>query len=534
MKYRPAQISLIILLCFAFYKFNLYAEEAYKEVQILGLKAYTEKFLLQNIDLKFNADEKEYFASASKNILSFYQKSGYLLARAYLIKETENSLIIFLDEGALGKIVFKRLSTIDTIKIKYEFTLKSRIFNKHIVENEIVRLKKKYKFKDIRYSLVPATAGDKAYFQLDDKILIPGLGETRIPFFKEYSSRYNLEIEFIPEAKSNQNDLSYGIKLHYTKGLIPSAEYYYPSFLQRKDLLTIGASIGLFYGLDLKFKNPPKWTFMETHSDYHFAPLFEEYFTPMVSASAYYSRASRKDLGLNNYNYLKLKSVLAPGITLLKKLRFYSGIGGERVYIFSPQKDEDADYNADINKDIDNWAVLESRIKIDARPWTLKNTRRQEFETVYNYYKNKKSFHEVKMKWNGDIEFDSLDFFIFTIDYSRIWHRPPFYHEYSVSDANFKGFMGKSYYTRNMIRSANEYKVSVYRDLYHFGFFTDLVHFEGSGYDLFGEQNGLVSGIAGHIIFLDQFEFNIFFGKDYLFSTKESQYNIYMNANKKW
>ena len=68
----------------------------------------------------------------------------------------------------------------------------------------------------------------------------------------------------------------------------------------------------------------------------------------------------------------------------------------------------------------------------------------------------------------------------------------------------------------------------------YLGLFLDLVRFKGSGYDLSGYQHGIAAGIAGHIIFLDQFEFNIFFGKDYLYSTGESQYNIYMNARKKW
>jgi hypothetical protein len=204
------------------------------------------------------------------------------------------------------------------------------------------------------------------------------------------------------------------------------------------------------------------------------------------------------------------------------------------VHIFSPKTESDSPYKSKIKEHDETWAVFESRINIDIRPWTLKKTKKQEFEAVYNYYTNEKSFYEVTMEHNGVIEFTNLDLYIYTLEFKKIWNRPPFYHEYPVADSTFKGFMGKSYHSRNIFKFSNEYKFSIYRDVYHLGLFSDLTRFEGSGYDLTGYQNGIVAGIAGHIIFLDQFEFNIFFGKDYLFSQGESQYNIYMNLRKKW
>ncbi|MFH0974307.1 MAG: hypothetical protein V1874_00820 [Spirochaetota bacterium] len=532
MKYSTI-LKLTLIFCLLFFSgAGLTGKPQFKEIKILGLKLLNERSLIQKAHLdKIPANENQ-FISISKKIAAFYQKNGYILVRTYLVQENIDKIIIFVDEGQIERIIFKRLDTIDTIKIKYEFELKERIYNKYIIEKEINRVKNKYKFKDVIHTLVPITEGEKAFFQLNEVITIPWLPSIRIPFFDEYCSRYNLEIEFI-RGKSEQKTITYGIKTSYSKGFIPDLVYRHPDFLQKKDVFIIGSSIGLYYGFDLNFKNPPKWTFMEVHSEYYFSPI-GIYFTPMASGSAYYSRASRKDLGIINYNYLKLRGIFAPGVTLLNNLHIYAGLGGERVFIFDPKTESDSIYAANINRHNDTWAVYETRIKLDARPWTLKKTKKQELEAVYNYYKNKKSFHESTIEWNGTIEFKNLDLYLFTIEFEKIWDRPPFYHEYSVSGANFKGFMGKSYYTRNVLRFANEYRISVYRDLYHIGLFTDITRFEGSGYDLNGYQSGFVAGIAGHIIFLDQFEFNIFFGKDYLFSKEESQYNIYLNAGKKW
>ncbi len=532
MRLRIKSAPIIIFIITALSLLRVSGEIKFKEIKLAGLKIYSEEFLIEKINLNRLDREEDHYASVSRKLSAFYQKAGYILMKTYLVRETDERLIIFIDEGQVGRIIFKRLDTVDTIKMKYEFRLKDRIYNSFHVEKEVSRIKKKFGFKEIRHTLVHVTEGDKSFFQLNEEINIPGVGTARIPLFNEFSSRFNLEIEFIRNP-GEARALTYGIKTSYSRGFIPDLEYKYPSFLQKKDLLIIGSSIGLYYGFDRKFKNPPKWTFMEAHSDYHLAPI-KNFFTPMASVSAYYSRASRKDLGITNYNYLKLRGIFSPGITLLNSLHIYSGLGGESVHIFSPKTEPDSQYASKIKKEDDIWAVFESRINIDVRPWTLKRTKKQEFEALYNYYLNDKSFYEVTIGWDGILEFNNLDLYIYTFEFKKIWNKPPFYHEYPVSDPNFKGFMGKSYYSRNLIKTSNEYKFSVYRDIYHIGLFTDFTRFEGSGYDLTGYQNGIVAGIAGHIIFLDQFEFNIFFGKDCLFSSGESQYNIYMNARKKW
>ncbi|MBN2403665.1 MAG: hypothetical protein JXN64_14905 [Spirochaetes bacterium] len=522
-----------IIVFFLILSSNAYSENQFKDIKIAGLKIYSEKFLIDTINFNALTRETNHFASVSGKITAFYHKNGYILVKIHLVKEDNDRIIIFVDEGQIGKIIFKKLDTIDTIKMKYEFELEKRIYNKYAIVKEIARVKKKYGFTDITYSLRPITEGDESFFQLNDKIIIPGLGTVRIPLFNEYTSRYNLEIEFIRKSGTTTATLSYGIKTSYSRGFIPNLEYTLPSCLYKRDLLIFESSIGIYYGFDLKFKNPPRWTFMEASSEYHFSPI-KNYFTPMISASAYYSRSSRKDLGITNYNYLKLRSLFAPGITVLKNLHIYEGVGGESVLIFTPKTEKDSQYASKIDEHNETWAIFESRIKLDIRPWTLKKTKKQKFEAMYNYYTNKKYFHEVNIECDSIIEFKNLDLYIFYLKFAKLWNRPPFYHEYPVSDADFKGFMGKSYHTRNILKFSNEYKFSIYRDVYHLGLFTDLTRFEGSGYDLTGYQNGLVAGIAGHIIFLDQFEFNIFFGRDYLFSNGESQYNMYLNLRKKW
>lgn len=56
----------------------------------------------------------------------------------------------------------------------------------------------------------------------------------------------------------------------------------------------------------------------------------------------------------------------------------------------------------------------------------------------------------------------------------------------------------------------------------------------GYDYEIRDEQYGLAPGVAGHFIVFDQFEFNIYYGPDYLFSGRPSQMNLSFDLRKKW
>ena len=44
----------------------------------------------------------------------------------------------------------------------------------------------------------------------------------------------------------------------------------------------------------------------------------------------------------------------------------------------------------------------------------------------------------------------------------------------------------------------------------------------------------MAAGLAGYFLVFDQFEFNIYYGPDYLFSDRSSQMNLSFDLRKKW
>ena len=524
---------------------RLSAQAPYKEVRLQGTELYSELFLLEELDLSTLPAGREHFDEVSRKINAFYHKQGYILAICYLVKETDTDLIVHIDEGKLGRIVFQRLNTLDTIRVRYDFRLPFGLYNKYTVQDRINRLKKKYRFKDIQAVLKPTKSYEKAFFQIDQRVGIPIVGGVRLPFFKDYDYRYDLDVNIVrtPSIAAAGAAVSYGFDINYTKGLMPYVKYRHPSLITGGDLLEAGTSMGIYYGLDLNFAAIPRYTFIEVETKYHFTPTLGGYFTPLVKGTGYNSRASRADLGLEEYNFTVLRGTADPGVTLLKQLKVYAGYGAEKAFVFDSTVDETAADSVEVEKDTEYWNIAEGTVVIDLLPFADDDIIQRRFNLSYGHYfenakANRRSFNEFLFDGRLDIDLPSSDIFAFKCDYARLWGDVPFYHDRGVSGKSFKGFMGKGYYSRDIARVSNEYMMSFYREYFYAGLYLDGVRFEGYsyGYDtpLRGEQYGLAAGLAGHLIVFDQFEFNIYYGPDYLYSDKSSQMNLSFDLRKKW
>lgn len=530
------KIFLVSLLLPAFIIFPsiLVSDQNSKSIELYGTMIFKPEVLIDLLDLGSLSKKQKQYEKASAKIKKFYSQKGYTLVTPFLITENRNELKIFIDEGRIDRIVFHHLNSIDTLRMRYKFTLPHNIYNGPYVKNHLAYLAKHYDFKSIDAKLQKVKDFDKSFFQLNREVTVPLIGDARVPFLSKYQPQNNLMIYIKRYSPEERRGIRYGIRTSYSKGFRPYVEYEHPSLAVKGDKIETGISAGIFYGFDLNFTTLPYWTYMEFFSNYHFTPTLKNYFTPVVRGYAYRSWASRDDLGLDRYEYLILRGTLAPGITLLRKLKIFAGYGTERVHVYNSEIKPEAEFFIDVEEQIDYWNFFEARVELKLKPFSLLRPDDRQFSLLYNYYMNDENFHRVVFTGKIEYEFKNFDFFSLDFDISRLWPSPPFYHEISVNDDTFKGFMGKSYHTTQIIRISSEYKISLYRDFIYSGIFFDFTGFEGTGYDLTGTQYGIVGGLGGHFVFLDQFEFNIYFGKDYLYSREESQYNIQFSVHKKW
>lgn len=597
---RPT-IAITISLLFVF-SFSALSQQ--RSLEIKGTKNYTEDELIEQLGLdafeRGRMDSKEVINA----ITSFYSQNGYTLLKIYIIEHTDEKLSLYIDEGALDKIVFLNMDDFSTIYLMFAFRLKNKIFNIKTIEKNIEKLRKFRPWKNIVYQLVPTKEYDSSLFQIDRELNLPLAGKFLFPLFDRFPPRYDLIVyvkkDLVPEEIQNiiknsekdknttgavnasargelgkeakrrhilptLNRIDLGIKVHFYKGFIPFIKYYHLGLIAPGDFFNAESSVGIMYGIDRKFKRPPRETYASLHCNYFLPPALKDYFTPHVRFFTYHSRAARPDLALASYNFLVVNGMLAPGITLLSKINMYIGLGTETVFFYNsnvfwwklatysptdillnnPQKQIETLKKtlrllSEIEKRADVYLYAEGGIIYDfakrgSQIYELrKNRLKKELAFIYDYFFLKQPFHRINANAYFDHEFKDRSIYSGILSYHYTFTSTPFYQEASVSNPAFKGLNATSYFTRHMLCQSNEYRVSMYRDVLYVGVFFDMTLFEGSGHDLTGAQFAISGGPTFRILLLDHFELYLHYCWDLLASTKKSKQYFHFNLQNRW
>ena len=603
----PKRNALLIVLLL-FLSVNAYSQE--RSLEISGLRNYTEDELFDQLDLQRYENGTMSAKEVVDTIVRFYNDLGYTLVKVYVIENTETSLNIYVDEGVLGKIIFLHMDDFTLIYLKVAFRLKNKIFNVKTVTENIEKLKKGKRWKQITYELKPVKEYDTSFFQLDRALNLPLIGKKQLPIFDKFPPRFDMVVIFSkndllddiditnPDTgnkkpnlwkqttdekdkdwgkSGNLNKFDYGLRLNFYKGFIPYLNYYQLGLVSKKDFFLAETSLGVMYGLDSKFTKPPRITYYDLTAAYFFPPTFKDIFTPHLKFNLLYSKAARPDLGLEEYKFLVLNGMLAPGITLLSKFNIYTGFGVETALQFQNKVNDfrllqtavqfkslaidpyplfsgeirqadiknyenlmrdkfgDKDYlRTDVYNYIEAGIMYDFSKKGDSVYELRKNRLKKEIKFAYDFYFLKKAFDKIRVMGNYDYEFKDRSIYSGALTYQFTFYNPPFYHEGSVSSPAFRGFYGLAYYSKNVLAQSNEYRISVYRDFLYIGVYFDMTLFDGSKRDLTGAQFGFVGGPTIRLLLLDHFELYIQYGWDYLLATHKSHGYFYFNVSNKW
>lgn len=477
-------------------------------------------------------------------IHNYYRRRGYRHARVYVSKLKRREMAIYIDEGRFEKNIFHNIGIIDLVKIKASFNLPGNAYNRRVLRKELRRLKKEYKLKRIYYRLRKAKSFKNSIFQIDRGMRI--LEDDSKSDFQKPGYRYDLHVYAInrPEKKKGW---FYGVNLDFLLGLLPYVKYKHPNWLTKGDYGEFGVSTGVFWGLDFQFSEPPKWSFAQIYHNYRYKPLSKLQIQPAIEVSATRQIRFREDINLDDYQDFRARAVVGSSSFKISKsieLDFFYGI--EAVFLgnanlkegkdlTSTPQNQFLDLNGNFNSSVDTvWQLLEMRLRFELPEKSLKHDLDKEVELKYEVYLGPTNFNKFNITLNYDDELENFDIFSLGIQatalFSTIMNDIPFYFEERIQNQYFKGFMGTDYHSKRAIKIGTEYRTSIYRDFIYIGLFLDAVSFKGSGYDLVGEQFGIVGGPALHFLIFDQLNFNIYTGQDWLITKDFSQFNIYLNA----
>ena len=248
--------AVILILFFIFFSTNSYSQ--HRILEISGLKIYTEDELFSLLNLEEYEKGKMSAKEVTDSLIAFYSSNGFTLVKIYVIENTDTALKIHIDEGALGKIIFLNMDDFTTLYLKIAFRIKYKIFNYYDVQEELEKLKKGKRWKDITWQLKPVKEYDKSFFQLDRDLNLPLIAKKALPFFDRYSPQYDLIIIFSkyinpyttddkiidkkklgePEKKGATaqkidkkikkpvlNRFDYGLRVNYYKSFLPYLRY---------------------------------------------------------------------------------------------------------------------------------------------------------------------------------------------------------------------------------------------------------------------------------------------------------------------
>ena len=517
-----------------------------REIELKGLKVFSSKELHSTLKLKEFEERKIPLSEVINRIGSFYTKRGFDLLRINIIQNTPEKLVLYIDEGELGKIIIHNLSSYYSLKVRQQINAKNKIYNRIELEKNIDLIKKKYKINDVRAELKPVKEFDDTFFQIKRDLKSLDLGFTEIELFDKLSPLYDLHIyvEKIKEGNLLASKSGFGFKIDYkfSSLFIPKVSWYKKDFLGKGDNFNISLASALDFGFKNVYKDPkkgapnipPKRTYSEIKSEYLFTPINSKIFTPLVKARVFHNAASRPDLGLEKFQYVLTRAVFAPGFTFLNNLNIHGGFGMENIFFFDSSVDSTSSDHIDIKNKTESFPFTELQIKHEPIPIRIGNRIDKNMVFYYRELFHKYSSSEIEFNIDYDFEFKNLSILSIKSMTNLFFRTHPFHHQNDINSSYFKGFTGKDYYSGKQTALSMEYRFSIDEDFIYTGFFCDLVFFKASGFEISGKKTGIIAGPTIRMLFYDQFELIAYLGRDILLPDKTSQNNIGIHFRKKW
>lgn len=512
---------------------------AVKKIKINGLKVFTEDKLAEKIPLLSKKRTAAPFRLIAREIEKFYKANGFTLVSVYLINESNTEINIYIDEGTIGKIIYKGLDDITLVRAKTIFTiisLEGRVFQQAAVQKKMNELKQQLKLGRMKLEIVQVPNYSSNFIQLDDIYKIPFVpDDITLPFFERYGYRYDLIITVTPrkpdeKSSANGGTLSFSLKLFYL-GVTPKASYTVNSLFLEKDKAVTSLSAGVAYLADFNPSNPPAVGFIEGSFEYSFPPIMGGYFSPRTTVTSHYSRGSRPDIGLDRYDYIQNKLLFEPFFSFLNYFKVYPGIGLEKIYLFNTSVDSSKNM-PDIPGQTNLYYRASIRAEIERYIFFLYPSFKRSATIEYAYYWNLTRFNRGEIALSADFSAYRLDILTLKAGAVMLWGDVPFYYDESVSGKQFHGFSGRGYYSDRMGKFGAEYRTSIHRGYLFAGPFADGVLFTPLDRSLHGIQAGVCGGGALHMILFDQFEVSAYLGRDFLFSNSASQFSISFSIEK--
>ncbi|MCX7943179.1 MAG: hypothetical protein N2746_01550 [Deltaproteobacteria bacterium] len=496
------------------------------KVRIFGNKIFSEEKIDEIIRFKGKDISKGEMDYLLRKLEKFYIANGYELIEVdYLFIMDE--WYVFINEGRLGKVIIKGENTINTFLLKNVFTFKENIFNAVEMKNLIRAVKKNYGFSKIQYRLLPIKKEKKSLLNFSDTI-------ERLVRFESPESYIEPNYDLLIAVKKRDWGDGVGGSITYnSSGLISGVSFSDSSLILNNDRLKSTIKGGVDLRNDLRNNENDLVLTLIAFELAYFPFLFRaRYFKPSIELLLSDNSFQRGDIQLNEYRIFTQDFSLYAGFELKKDMILSCGIGEEFLYThnfeyvkeYENKLKEISLFRGYVSTTL-NYLIDEPNLRLDLR---------EHLKIKVRYYipSDKQSHWFFSSDYSKSMLF-GFDYAKLFLGFKLLTGDIPFFDEFSIAYSSFKSSFSDRYYARDAIYSGIEYNISLYKDIFHVGVFTDFTLFYYMDYN--DEKmywlGAIDIGGGIRLLFFDMFLLKIDYAPAYAFNGKSDR-NLLFSISK--
>ncbi len=475
-------------------------------LEIKGLVALNEFLLRAALDLprRVSADPAAVTELESR-VRTFLHEAGYELATVRA-ESQDNNVVLTIDEGKLDKIVVRDRSSFETLRLKLELALPGSVFNRPLLEQQLLALKKKYKLTSARYRLVPVERSPER-----DEILGPLKDVSGIEAFVPEPGHWELHL-FI-EKRDWQTGWHLNLRLGPPDGARIDTAYQGGSLLLQDDRWSLGV------GLGARIERPGNGPFPSrvlTDARYFTPSLIFPGLRPSISGSFDLRGRRRRDVNLERFFYIEGGGSLGLTVEVDRVLFVGMGAGLQTRHTFGLELEDPLMPFALTRPSAALRTYLLGEIALTFDPSEPRRDHRHTVEGEVAYFlPNPDQDALARMRLRHRIPFFfGFHELRFRTQALLLAGDALFTDEEPLDNSFVRGVFGDRYSVRQALGLATEFRISLARDVYKVSLFSDLALFGHIDRATQASTPALAtsSGFGFHALILDAVQLDVYFG----------------------
>lgn len=436
----------------------------------------------------------------------FLHKAGYDLATVKA-RVKDDQIVVDVDEGQLDKVIFLGGGAIEQLRLKLDFSLPERVFNRPALERQLKELARKVGLAEFAYELVPVDAPGKQFGpQLDE---IAPLDE--LPLFQP-GRPYELHILVV--AGPYRRGFSPELEIDSLEGYGIGGDYQSLKLIFPSDRWRVGGRIAgaIRNRLDtgatkLSFTRLSGFGAWE-------GPAIASGIRPFVSGRVDLSDRQREDLQLESFMFATLDANALLRVQTSDTVRLSVGLGLERRFLYAAERLPAT--IADTTALAQTRAYGDAALQVRLNPNELRRDRGHELSLEARLYGRGRSDRPSSVRLLGRYQK------LIQFGWNELWLESRgeyrdgdvlFPEEQSIGGDPLRGPFG-SVYARKLLSFGAEFRYSLLRDVFKLGVFHNAVAFGAIDRLSNGESPRLADsfGLGVHALIYEEFALDAWFG----------------------